>query len=389
MDSQYSQLKKIAYFSLILLIMGNLIQGKNATGKLYEGMPAPSFTLSDLNGKSKTLSHLSAGKKLIAIVFWTMWNEQSSKELKRFQKSYEQYQSRGFQVIAINVEGLTISKKQLKKITSYCEKTGITFPVLIDQNLDTFNKYSIIAIPTTCLINDKETVVYKLPGYPIVGAEQLFSFIKEIMESEHEKVSLEHAKFRMPKEKALRYYQMAKVLQKNGDLPGAVESLRKSINIDPDFLAPYNRLGALLYEEGKQKEAIELFNKVLSRNPGDIAFLADYGNFLLQTGNAGKGLEMIRKVIKEDPNYSVGHYYLGIYLLKQGKKDGALREARMAVKLNPLDSNGHRLLGSIYESMGKKKKSLASYKKAARLLEKKVKSKDFPFLSLVFTPDSP
>ena len=69
----------------------------------------------------------------------------------------------------------------------------------------------------------------------------------------------------------------------------------------------------------------------------------------------------------------MGHYYLGNYFLKQGKKDESLQEAQKVVKLNPLAFNGHRLLGSVYESLGKKKKSLAAYKKAATLLEKKVK----------------
>lgn len=369
----YSQLKKTFYISLILLLLGNTFQIKSTIGKLFTGMLAPPFTLSNLGGGNETLSHLSAGKKLTAIVFWSTWNKQSSDELKRLQKSYERYQSKGFQVIAINVEDQTISKNQLTNIANHSKDMGSTFPVLIDQNLKTFNKYSIIAIPTTFLINKEEMIVYKLPGYSIAGAEQLFSIIRNTMEPESGKVSLDQTKYRMYDGKAIRYYQMAKVLQNKGDNSAAIESLRKSITIDPDFLGAYNLLGIILYEEGKKKEAVEIFKQALLRNPEDLPFLADYGNFLIQIGNAEKGLAMIRKVLKEDPNYSVGHYYLGKYFLKQGKKEEALKEARLAVKYNPLDFNGHRLLGSVYESLSKKKKSLAAYKKAATLLEKKVK----------------
>jgi tetratricopeptide (TPR) repeat protein len=346
-------------------------------------MAAPSFTLRDLNGESKTLSLLSTGKKLTAIVFWSVWNEQSSNELKRLQKSYELYHPHGFQVIAINVEDQTISKSQIKHITSYCKEKGISFPVMIDQNLETFHQYSIIAIPTTFLINEEETIVYRLPGYPYTGAEQLFSTIRNIMEPKSGKVSLDQVKHIMHDSKAIRYYQMANILSENGDYSGAIESLHKSINIDPDFLAAYNRLGIILHKEGKPKEAAEVFNRALLRDPEDLPFLADYGNFLIQTGHTEKGLATIREVLKEDPNYSVGHYYLGSYLLKQGKKNESLKAAQKTVKLNPLDFNGHRLLGSVYESMGKKEKSLAAYKKAAILLEKRVKSQDL-FLDLSF-----
>lgn len=366
-------MKKIVYILLILLLAGNTFQIKSTIGKLFTGMQAPPFTLSNLAGENETLSHLSAGKKLTTIVFWATWNERSSDELKRLQKTYERYQSKGFQAIAINVEDQTISKNQLKSITDYYNEMGFTFPVLIDQNLKTFNKYSIIAIPTTFLINKEEIIVYKLPGYSIAGAEQLFSTIRNTMEPELAKASLDQTKYKMHDSKAIRYYQMAKVLQNKEDNSAAIESLRKSITIDPDFLGAYNLLGIILYEEGKQKEAVETFKQALTSNPEDLPFLADYGNFLIQIGNAEKGLAMIRKVLKEDPSYSMGHYYLGNYFLKQGKKDESLQEAQKVVKLNPLDFNGHRLLGSVYESLGKKKKSLAAYKKAAMLLEKKVK----------------
>jgi Tfp pilus assembly protein PilF/peroxiredoxin len=371
MNFYYSQIKKSAYSLLILLLLLNIFQVKNVRAKLYAGMKALPFTLSDLSGKSETLFRLSKGKKLTTIVFWATWNEQSSDELKRLQKSYLHYQSKGFQIIAINVESQTISKRQSKNIVSYCKKMGFTFPVLIDHNLKTFHNYSIVAIPTTFLINKEGTIVYKLPGYPIAGAEQLFSTIRKLMEPESGGGSQDQ--IRLPDKEALRYYQMAKVLQNKGDYSSAIKSLRKSITIDPDFLAAYNLLGIMLYETGKEKEAVEIFDRTLSKNPEDLPFLADYGNFLIQTGDAEKGLSMIRKVIKEDPNYSMGHYYLGSYFLKQGKKGESLQEAQKVVKLNPLDFNGHRLLGSVYESLGKKKESLASYKKAAILLEKKVK----------------
>ena len=383
MNIHYVRPKKIACSLFILLMFGYAFQVKSEGEKLYQGMKALPFTLSDLNGEIKTLSQLSTGKKLTALVFWSAWNEQSSHELTRLQKNYALYQSNGFQVIAINVEDETISKSQLKNISRYCKELNLTFPVLIDHNLETYHQYSIIAIPTTFLINEDNTIVYRLPGYPIVGAEQLFSTIKEMMKPLTGTNSSDPTRLKPHDEKAIRYYQMAKVLRENGNYSGAIDSLRKSIDINPDFLAAYNRLGTILHEEGKSKEAAEVFNQALSRNQDDLSFLADYGNFLIQTGDVEKGLTIIRKVLNDDSNYSMGHYYMGSYLLKEGEKEESLKEAQKAVKLNPLDFNGYQLLGSVYESMGKKEESLAAYKRAAILLEKRVKSQDF-FLGLSF-----
>lgn len=373
----YPPLKKSAYSVLVLLLVGNCFLIQNGLAKLHTGMKAIPFTLNDFSGNSQTFSRISEGKQLTAIIFWATWNEQSSTALARLQKFYSDYQQKGLQVIAVNIEGQTVSKNQIENIVAYCNKMGITFPVLIDQNLDTFHHYSIVAIPTIFLIDDEGTIVYKLPGYPMAGAEQLFSTMKDIMEPEPEQSSPDQTRLRLPDKKALRYYQMAMVLQEKGDYPSSVESLQKSITIDPDFLAAYNRLGIALYNQGKHKEAVEVYNKALSRNPDDLPFLADYGNFLIRMGDTVKGVTMIKKVLAEDPNYSRGHYYLGSYLLQQGKKDESLREAQKAAQLNPLDFKAQRLLGSVYESLGKKKESFNAYKKAAILLEKRVKSQNY------------
>ena len=77
------------------------------------------------------------------------------------------------------------------------------------------------------------------------------------------------------------------------------------------------------------------------------------------------------------------HYYLGEYLVKQEKQDEALKEAQTAVELNPLDYDSQRLLGDIYAFQGKKDLSLSAYKKAATLLEYKVKGNNL-ILSLCY-----
>jgi tetratricopeptide (TPR) repeat protein len=388
MVCRFLPLNNSGYYLLLLLFLVNCIIPKSVAGKLSQGMSAPSFTLRNLKGESETLADLRNGKKLTTIVFWATWNEQSIKELKRLQKTYEKYQSAGFQVIAINVEDQNITKTQLEKITTYCEEIGITFPVLIDENLETFQEHSVIAIPTTFLINAEEIIVYKLPGYPLIGAEELFSTIRKIIEPASVMVPSER-RSKTPNDKALRYYQMAKILRENENYPGAIESLRKSILHDQDFLAAYNQLGVLLYQEGQQREAIDIYKRALARNPDDLHFRADYGNFLLDTGDEQKGLAMIRKILEDEPNFSTGHYYLGNYFLKQGKKDEALINAQSAVQLNPLDFTTHLLLGNVYEVMGKKKESLAAYKKAADLLERKVKPKYIPSAALVLNSTAP
>jgi tetratricopeptide (TPR) repeat protein len=357
---------------------------QNVAGKkLYLRMTAPSFTLSDLAGKSQTLNNLSKEKKLTVIVFWSTWNKQSLDELKTLQELFVQYQTKSFQVIAINVEDLIISKDQVQLITDYCKEIGLTFPVLIDQVLQQFYQYTIKAVPTTFLINSERTIIDKLAGYPIASRNQIVATIKDIMQPPSEKGTSEAERLTIAEEKAQRYYQMAKLLRKKEDFSSAIESVRKAIALDDDFIAAYNLLAITLYEVGKRKEAVEVFNHVATSNPNDLLLQIEYGNFLILIGDDQMGLTIIRQVLKKDNNFARGHYYLSDYLSKQGKQDEALNEVQTAVELNPLDYDSYRLLGSIYASQGKKDQSLTAYKKAATLLEHKVKSNDL-ILSLCY-----
>lgn len=381
MDWSCSQIKRIVVITFFVCLMGWIYLPHSVSGeKLHLGMKAPPFTLSNLAGTSQTLNNLSKEKELTVIVFWSTWNQQSRDELKTLQELFLNYKSKAFQVIAINVEDQVVSKEKIQSITNYCKELGITFPVLIDQGLQQFNHYAIKAVPTTYLINHEKIIIYKLAGYPISRRTQIVSTIRDILEPSSDKDTSVKEHLTAAEEKAQRYYQMGRVLRKQEDLSSAIDSFHKSIELDDNFFPAYNLLAITLYEIGKREEAIETFNNVASTNSHDLLFQLDYGNFLIQIGEDEKGVAIIKQVLKEDNNYALGHYYLGNYLFGQKKYDEALKEAKTAVKLNPFAYDSYRLLGNIYALQGKKDQSLEAYKKAATLLENKVKGNDLILL---------
>jgi tetratricopeptide (TPR) repeat protein len=368
--------------AFLLIFFALIERGTTARGEVRLGVEAPPFTLESLEGARQSVSSLSAGKRLTVVVFWAFWSDRSRRELKRLQGTFDRYGTEGLQVIAVNVEGQSISKEAAQKIAAFRRDAGLSFPILVDKNLETFYRYSVIAIPTTLVLDEKRTIVYRLAGYPIAGSEQLFSTIKNVMEGKKE-LKLEEAKCKLPDSKTLRYFRMGKLLYEKGDLSGAADALNTAINMDPEFVDPYNLLGRILHEGGRDDDAIGLFERALSKNPEDCPLQADYGNLLVEIGRLEKGIAIIQNVLKKDPSYSPAHYYLASSLLSQGKRAEALKHIQVAIELNPLDFNAHRFLGNLYESEGKKVEALAAYKRAANLLEKKVKAKNV-YYSLTF-----
>ena len=122
-------------------------------------MPAPDFTLTDLDGNIHTLSEYKG--KTIFINFWATWCSPCKQELPHIQKIYEEYEKEGENGLIV----LTIvapeygSEGTIEEIKTYVEQEGYKFPVLLDTTAQVFNTYGITAFPTTFMI-DREGKVY-------------------------------------------------------------------------------------------------------------------------------------------------------------------------------------------------------------------------------------
>ena len=143
-----------------------------AQALLQVGAKAPDFSLKDIDGKVHTLSEYSE-KKALVIVFWSTWSAKSPKALRRFQEFHKKYKDKGIQVIGINTENQTISAEDVKNVSSTVKNLDISFPILLDQGLSTFQSYSAIALPSTIVVSDGK-ITHELAGLPLTATEDLF-----------------------------------------------------------------------------------------------------------------------------------------------------------------------------------------------------------------------
>ncbi len=124
-----------------------------------EVVPAPDFTLVDLEGNTHTLSEYQG--KTVFINFWATWCSPCKQELPHIQTIYEEYEKEGENGLIV----LTIvapeygSEQTAEQIKEFVESNHYTFPVLLDTTTQVFQSYGITAFPTTFMI-DREGEVY-------------------------------------------------------------------------------------------------------------------------------------------------------------------------------------------------------------------------------------
>ena len=152
---------------------------------------APGFTLPDLEGKKVELKSL-LGDGPVLISFWATHCKPCIKELSRLQKLYPEYRKKGFEILAIDVDG----PRSVGRVKSKVKGLKWKFPVLFDINKDVYRKYQVLGIPHTVLIDQGGNIRYTHTTYRPGDektiwkkVDQLFAEQKEVSEEEEGKGS--------------------------------------------------------------------------------------------------------------------------------------------------------------------------------------------------------
>jgi len=110
----------------------------------------------------------------------------------------------------------------------------------------------------------------------------------------------------------------------------AIESFKKALQLDSNFLDGWHGLGVLYSKLEKYGMSIDSFNKALQLNPNSSAIWYQLGVAKSNMGKQDEALEAYDRVLKIDPRHAAAYYAKGI-ILQTRKPDEAkiyLQKAR-------------------------------------------------------------
>jgi len=118
----------------------------------YVGSLAPDFTLETLSGEAITLSDFRAGDGMpVVLNFWATWCPPCRVEMPYFESANQLYDGQ------VAIFGLN-QAESAAVIEDYIHKNGLTYPMLIDEDMRVNNLYGVLNLPTTIFI-DKNGIV--------------------------------------------------------------------------------------------------------------------------------------------------------------------------------------------------------------------------------------
>ncbi len=127
--------------------------GPDVAEGLEKGEIAPDFELSLIDGEKVKLSDFRGEK--VMLNFWATWCPPCRAEMPDMQKLHE---NKDVTILAVDLLG---QESGIDPVEEFLEDYGITFNVLLDEDLVVAETYGIQPIPTTYMI-DTEGVIQNM-----------------------------------------------------------------------------------------------------------------------------------------------------------------------------------------------------------------------------------
>lgn len=136
---------------------------------------ARDFTLKDINNKRISLKNYRG--KIVMLNFWATWCTPCRQEMPSMEKLYRQFKNRGFVVVSV------ASGDDSKNVNAFIKEYNITFPALLDSDLEVTSHYKVWVLPTTYFINPKGEIIGKIHGSRDWSTKEATQYIISIVQT--------------------------------------------------------------------------------------------------------------------------------------------------------------------------------------------------------------
>ncbi len=152
-----SLLLLLLFVCLPVLTFAGSERPQDAPRVVAVGSVAPDFTLENMQGEKVSLSQFRG--KVVIVNFWATWCPPCRTEMPSMEVLHETFKDDGLILLAINVE-----QSGAKVVAEFLKESPYSFPILLDEQNQTQNSYTVFQYPTSFIVDRNGIVVKKLVG---------------------------------------------------------------------------------------------------------------------------------------------------------------------------------------------------------------------------------
>ncbi len=121
------------------------------------GASAPEFRLPAPDGKLVGLSDYRG--KVVMVHFWATWCPPCVEEIPALERLYRMFKGKDFEILAVNIDEGSVGV-----VTSFLQKNGVSFPVLLDPQRAVPTLYGTFKFPESYIVDRQGVVRDKIIG---------------------------------------------------------------------------------------------------------------------------------------------------------------------------------------------------------------------------------
>jgi len=143
--------------------------------ELKEGQSAPAFTLATLDGgRASAADHRD---KLVILNFWATWCQPCTLEMPSLEALWSRYRDRGLIVIGVSVD----RGAPRALLEPYVRNLKLTFPILLDPDSKTSDRWRVTAIPATFLVRPGGDVAGMVTGAREWNSKEMRALVERLL----------------------------------------------------------------------------------------------------------------------------------------------------------------------------------------------------------------
>ncbi len=370
--SRFSSIKnRFISFFVILVIAVLFVPSVTAAFRyLHEGMKLPSFDSKDIiTGESVSSEKILHDNNMLIVVFWSTWSQRSIDELNTLKQISLMYPDDNFKIIAVNVESQKISPKLKEKIINFTQELDLPFPVIIDNNLEIFYQFGVIAVPSTAISDTTGIMRFDPAGFSLTTKDLIIDSIDVLLgKKDISDTTLILKKGYIPNLKASRYFNLALNLRIRKVYERALANIEISIENDSLFPVPYSLKGEIYSLLGDNDKALLNYKKAVELDSTFVAAWSGLGETYLKKQQIDSALTALNQAIALDNYFAPAILSLALCNSKQGETEKALENLKTVLELNQRDPKPYYYLGLIYLNGTDTTQALKSFTDALKIL---------------------
>ncbi len=159
----------------------------------------------------------------------------------------------------------------------------------------------------------------------------------------------------------------ARVYSKVGDFYKVETSLRKAIELNPNYGEAYAHLGRLFYLVGDWESFRPTIQRAIELQPQNFLACYYYGQLILLDGGEQaqeRALGFFKKSVQFEKTFAAGYIASGQILASQGNWKEALQSYQQAAQKDPRNNRVYYLMAQAYRSLGQLDEAKRSLERA-------------------------